>query len=351
MNESKQMEALVWLGPAQMEIQRTAMPELAPGEVLIAVHVAGICGSELSGYLGHNSLRVPPLVMGHEAAGEVVAVTEGTFADGSPVRAGTHVTFNPLLGCGDCDRCRIGLSHLCRRRQLIGAHRPGAFAQFVAVPAGQCYPLPADFSDTMAALTEPLACSLRAVKRTQARPEQRLLIVGAGPIGLFALMAARAEGIQHIYVSDLSASRLEVAKLWGASEIINARQGDVLATVREIAPGGCDAVIDAVGSDTTRAQAVRAVVPGGTVVFIGLHDETSPLAANHLVRQEITLRGSFAYDRSDFEQAFDFLQHGLLPSQGSWLEERPLASGPSSFAELVDGKVAATKIALRVSSL
>jgi len=349
MNESKQMEALVWLGPATMEIQRIAVPELTPGEVLIAVHVAGICGSELSGYLGQNSLRVPPLIMGHEAAGEVVAITEGTFADGSPVQVGTRVTFNPLIGCTECDRCRIGLPHLCRWRQLIGAHRPGAFAQFVAVPAGQCYPLPADFSDTTAALTEPLACSRRAVKRTQALPEQSLLILGAGPIGLFALMAARAEGMQRIYVSDLSESRLEVARQWGASETINARQGDVLAIVQEIASGGCDAVIDAVGANATRAQAIQAVVPGGTVVFIGLHDETSPLATNYLVRQEITLRGSFGYDQGDFEQAFDFLQRGLLPSEGSWLEERPLARGPSAFAELVDGKAAATKIALRVS--
>src|SRR5690349_3989607 len=211
MNKSKQMEALVWLGPGEMEIQRTVAPELAPGEVLIAVHVAGICGSELSGYLGQNSLRVPPLVMGHEAAGEVVEITEGTFADGSPVGVGTRVTFNPLISCGDCDRCCIGLTHLCRQRQLVGAHRAGAFAQFVAVPAVQCYPLPADFSDTVSSLTEPLACSLRAVKQTQARPEQSLLILGAGPIGLFALIAARAEGLQRIYVSDLSESRLEVA--------------------------------------------------------------------------------------------------------------------------------------------
>jgi L-iditol 2-dehydrogenase len=351
MNESKQMEALVWLGPGKMEIQYTAVPELAPGEVLIAVHVAGICGSELSGYLGQNSLRVPPLVMGHEAAGEVVAITEGTFADGSPVRVGTRVTFNPLIGCGDCDRCRAGLPHLCRQRQLIGAHRSGAFAQWVAVPATQCYPLPADFSDTIAALTEPLACSLRAVKRTQAGPEQSLLILGAGPIGLFALMAARAEGMRRIYVSDLSESRLEVARQWGASETINAQDHDVLETIRELVPGGSDTVIDAVGADATRAQAVQAVVPGGTVVFIGLHNETSLLAANYLVRQEITLRGSFGYDRSDFEQALDLLRHGLLPSEGNWLEERPLASGPSAFADLVAGKVAATKIALRVSSL
>ncbi len=349
MSETKLMESLVWLGPREMEIQQSAIPELRSGEVLIAVRAAGICGSELSGYLGQNSLRVPPLVMGHEAAGQIIQSTEGTFADGSPARTGERVTFNPLVVCGMCDRCRAGLTNLCRQRQLIGAHRPGAFAQFVAVPATQCHPLPEGLSDTIASLTEPLACSLRAVKLTQVRSEQSLLILGAGPIGLFALIAARAEGIKRVYVSDLSESRLAVARQWGASETINVQKRDVLATIQEIAPGGIDTVIDAVGANVTRAQAVQAAVPGGTVVFIGLHDESSSLATNYLVRQEITIRGSFSYDQGDFKQAFDFLTHGLLQAGTDWLEERPLAAGPSSFAELVDGQVAATKIVLRVN--
>ena len=348
MSKLRQMEALVWLGPRKMEIQRVAVPELRSGEVLVTVDVAGICGSELSGYLGQNSLRVPPLVMGHEAAGEIIEVTQGTFADGSPARAGTRVTFNPLVTCGECDRCRAGLTNLCRQRQLIGVHRPGAFAQFVAVPAPQCHPLPIDCSETIASLTEPLACSLRAVKLTQVHCEQSLLILGAGPIGLFALIAARAKGIQHIYVSDLSESRLAVARQWGASETMNAQKQDVLATLQEIAPTGVDTVIDAIGANVTRAQAIQAVVPGGTVVCIGLHEEVSSLSVNYLVRQEITLRGSFGYDQGDFKCALDFLTHGLLQSGTDWLEERPLALGPSSFAELVDDKVAATKIVLRV---
>ena len=342
------MESLVWLGPREMKIQQTAIPEPRLGEVLIAVHAAGICGSELSGYLGQNSLRVPPLVMGHEAAGQVIQSTEGTFADGSPARTGTRVTFNPLVVCGECDRCRVGLTNLCRRRQLIGVHRPGAFAQFVAVPAMQCHPLPDNLSETIASLTEPLACSLHAVRLAQARPEQSLLILGAGPIGLFALIAARAEGIQRVYISDLSESRLEVARQWGASETIHVGERDVLTAIQDITPGGVDTVIDAVGATATRSQAVQAVVPGGNVVFIGLHDETSMLAANYLVRQEITVRGSFSYDQGDFKRAFDLLAQGLLNTGTDWLEERPLASGATSFAELVDGQVAATKIVLNI---
>ena len=348
MSTTEQMESLVWLGPRAMEMQHTTIPEPRSGEVLIAIRAVGICGSELSGYLGQNSLRVPPLVMGHEAAGQVIQTSGGTFADGSPARVGTRVTFNPLITCGECDRCRAGLTNLCRQRQLIGAHRPGAFAQFVAVPAKQCHPLPDNFSETIASLTEPLACSLRAVKQAQVRPEQSLLILGAGPIGLFALIAAKAEGIQRVYVSDLSESRLKVAQQWGASETISVQERDVLTTIQEITSGGVDTVIDAVGASTTRAQAVQAVVPGGNVVFIGLHDETSSLAANYVVRQEITVRGSFSYDQSDFKRAFDLLTQGLLQQGTDWLEERLLANGPSSFAELVDGRVAATKIVLRV---
>ena len=349
MNTTTQMKSLVWLGPRAMEMQHTTIPEPSPGEVLIAVGAVGICGSELSGYLGQNSLRVPPLVMGHEAAGKVIQSTKATFADGSSARVGVRVTFNPLITCGACDRCQVGLTNLCRQRQLIGAHRPGAFAQFVAVPAKQCHPLPDNMSETTASLTEPLACSLRAVKQAQVRPEQSLLILGAGPIGLFALIAAQAEGIQRVYVSDLSESRLAVARQWGASETINVKDHDVLTTIQDITPGGADAVIDAVGATATRTQAVQAVVPGGNVVFIGLHDETSLLAANFVVRQEITVRGSFSYDESDFKRAFDFLVQGHLQAGTDWLEERPFASGPSSFAELVDGQVAATKIVLHIS--
>jgi threonine dehydrogenase-like Zn-dependent dehydrogenase len=349
MGAEQTMETLVWVGPRAMEMQQTPIPTLPPSEVLIEVSAAGICGSELSGYLGQNSLRKPPLVMGHEAAGRVVQVTGGTFVDGSKARVGARVTFNPLIVCGECDRCLAGgHSNLCRKRLLIGVNRPGAFARYVAVPAQQCYVLPETLSETTASLTEPLACSARAVKLTQVQPGQSLLILGAGPIGLFCLLAARAIGIERISVSDLSAPRLEVAKQCGAWQTINLRENDLLTTLQQTAPAGVDTVIDAVGADTTRAQAVQAVVPGGQVVFIGLHAESSPLAANYLVRQEVTIHGSFAYDESDFTHAFKLLSQGILSTAGTWLEERPLEAGAKSFAELVAGQVAATKIVLRV---
>lgn len=341
------MPALVWTAPRVMEMQRLPVPAPGPGEVLLAVSAAGICGSELSGYLGQSSIRVPPLVMGHEAAGRVVAAFDLTLGDGSPARAGTRVAFNPLVSCGDCDRCRAGRANLCRSRKIIGAHRPGAYAGYVAVPAALCFPLPANVSDVAGALAEPLACGVRAV--ALAGPAGRLVVLGAGPIGLCCVLAARAAGVAHIMVSDIAPPRLEVARAWGAEATVNAREEDVLAAVERFAPGGADAAVDAVGTDATREQAVRAVTPGGRAVFLGLHHEASPLAANYVVRSEITVQGSFAYTPADFARAFALIAAGRVPLDGGWLEERPLAAGPASFEELVAGTAAATKIVLRVT--
>ena len=350
MLDNAHMKALVWLGPEDLQIRDVPLPELATGEVLIQTSAVGICGSELSGYLGKNSLRRPPLVMGHEAAGQIVSIADtARLADGTPGATGTRVTFNPLVTCGVCDRCRAGLSNLCRQRQLLGAHRPGAFASFVAVPAAQCWPLPETLSDVTASLTEPLACAVRAVSLAHVSSGESLFILGAGPIGLFCLAVARSLGIENVVVSDMLPSRLAIAHQWGARAVLNARETDVAKSIQELCPGGATAVIDAVGAHTTRAQAVAAVIPGGRVVFIGLHDEESPLAANYLIRQEVTITGCFGYIERDFAQALTLLKAGALQPQTDWLEERELAAGAAAFAELVKGTARATKIVLRTT--
>jgi threonine dehydrogenase-like Zn-dependent dehydrogenase len=195
-------------------------------------------------------------------------------------------------------------------------------------------------------LAEPLACSIRAVAHSGVKPQERLLILGAGPIGLFALAAARVQSVEQIIVSDVAPQRLEIAQRWGASDVINVREQDVVAFVQERYPGGVDRVIDAVGVTPVRTQAIRAVVPGGCVVLIGLHDEESVLPANYIIRQEIAVTGSFAYTDSDFAKAVNWLVRGVVQPSYDWLEERPLSDGPSAFAELVDGKAKAAKIVL-----
>jgi threonine dehydrogenase-like Zn-dependent dehydrogenase len=342
------MDALVWTGPRAMEMQRLPVPEPAAGELLIAVGAAGICGSELSGYLGENSLRVPPLVMGHEAAGTITAVNGGPLADGTPPKIGQRVAFNPMIHCGECDRCRAGKTGLCRNRRLLGAHRPGAFAQYVVVPSRLCFALPEQMSFTLGSLAEPLACGVRAAELAQVESGESLLILGAGPIGLCCLAAARARGVEEIYLSDVADRRLHVARAWGAAAGLNARAVDVIAAAKDLRPGGVDVVIDAVGTRATRDQALKAVVPGGRVVYIGLHEEHSPVEVNYLIRQEITVLGSFCYSLEQYARALGMLAAGGVQADDSWLEERPLSAGADSFAELVDGRARATKIVLLV---
>jgi threonine dehydrogenase-like Zn-dependent dehydrogenase len=346
------MQALVWTGPRQMEVRDVERPQAPEGEVVLKVATVGVCGSDLSGYLGENSLRIPPLVMGHEFTGVIVTAgsDESRLANGERAQIGQRVVVNPLIWCGTCDLCRAGRENLCRKRQIIGIHRPGAFAEFVAVPAAQCHRLPDTVSDLTSALTEPLACGIRAVTQSQIKAGESLLILGAGSIGLLCLIAARDTGVEQIFISDTSPERLAVATELGATATIQIGEQDVLAQVQRLTDGlGVVAVIDAVGLDSTREQAIKAVRPGGRAVFIGLHHETSEIAANYVVRQEIEVVGAFSYLPGEFERALRLLGTGVIPPESAWLVEKTLDEGGEVFADLVAGRGGYVKVAIKPS--
>ncbi|WJH35369.1 alcohol dehydrogenase catalytic domain-containing protein [Paenibacillus sp. CC-CFT747] len=244
------MKALVYEGPRSMNIREVALPELGPDEVIIRVERVGICGSELSGYLGHNSLRKPPLIMGHEFSG----VIERLGSDVDPVhglRLGDRVTANPLVTCGHCRDCRNGKAQLCADRKLLGAHRPGAFAEFAAVPARNVYKLAEHVSLEEGAFAEPFACAIHVCRLLDLNASDRLLIYGAGPIGLFALQAAQAYGLRTIVVVDRNEARLEIVRELG---------GIAAAGLEKLDPswsGRFDAAIDAVGAEATRRSSIQ----------------------------------------------------------------------------------------------
>ena len=324
-----------------MRLEAVVEPVPGPGEVLLRVEAVGICGSELSGYLGENSLRRPPLVMGHEFVGTVAAL-----GPGARMAPGARVVVNPLLPCGACGPCRSGAVHLCRERRIVGAARPGAFAEAVAVPESACHPVPDDLPAPVAALAEPLACAVRAAGRAEVGPGETLVILGAGAIGLLTLAVARRAGPARVLVADVQAARRGTAAAWGAADVLDGA-GDVAAAVRAATRGeGADAVVDAAGVTATRRASVRALRPGGKAVFIGLHEADSPLPCNELVRSEVTVTGSFCYSPDDFAAACGLLREGLL-RPGPWIEERPLAAGPAAFDELLRGAVPASKVVLR----
>lgn len=341
------MKALVWEGPRQMNMREVATPTPATDEVLIRVAYSGICGSELGGYLGHNSLRVPPLIMGHEFSGEIVALGEEVGTINPKLATGQRVTVNPLISPPWSKAALRGRHNLTLPRNILGIHRPGSYAEFVTAPASNVYPLPEDMSLEHAALTEPLGCGLRAARLSGCTATDTVLITGLGPIGLLTLLCVKAMGVQSIIATDTDADRIAIGKHFGV-EVLNPMQENVVAAVRTATGGeGADVAIDAVGATATRRECLEAVRAGGKVVFTGLHDEESNIQANLLIRNEINVQGSFAYTPLDFEDAFKWLAEGRIEID-PWLLKAPLADGGACFERLLSKPGPVAKILLHL---
>lgn len=337
------MKALVWEAPRAMAMRDWPEPEPSADEVVIEVSHVGICGSELGGYLGHNALRVPPLVMGHEFSGRIVAL--GAKSNGG-LREGQAVTCNPMLSCGQCTHCRAGAPHLCLSRTLVGAHRAGAFAARVAVPARSVHVLPQGMDPRIGALVEPAAVAMRIGKLAGGLVGRAVLVIGAGPIGLLGLQVLQQLGATSLHISDLDAERLAMGEALGAIPIDPSRH-DPAEVVRKATAGiGVHVTLDAVGSAATRAQAVAATRSAGTVLLSGLHEEASAFPASDVIRREIAVKGAFCYDEEDFLAALCALDHGRLRLD-PWIVEAPLAEGGAWFERLVDKPGSVGKVLLR----
>ncbi len=328
------MKALVYTGTREMTYQDAPAPKPAGGEVLIRVDAVGICGSDMHAYHGHDPRRVPPLILGHELAGEVL---EG------PGR-GHRVTVNPLITCGHCEYCVQGRNNLCSNRTMIGMTRAGGFAELVTTAAGSVIDLPEGMSARAAALTEPAATALHAINtamRSLVRPipECRALVIGGGAIGLLTALLLEDYGCRHVRVAETNALRRDSASRAGSFEVF-----DPLAQAP--AQNSVELVIDAVGMKATRAMALAGVKPGGVVVHVGLGDWASEIDMRKLTLAEITLAGVYTYSTADLRAAALALHEGAFGDL-AWVEERPLAEGAAAFRDLHEGRSAAAKIVLR----
>ena len=328
------MRALLYTGPHQMTLSDQPRPVPGPGEVLVAVHAVGICGSDMHAYHGHDDRRPAPLILGHEAAGRI--------ADGQ--RKGQAVAINPLVVDPDCPAAHAGRPHLSPTRAIISMPpRPGAFAEYVTIPERNLLPIPAGLSMRDAALTEPVAVSWHAVRIGLERlgePRPRVLVQGAGAIGVAAALVARHIGAASIHVAEPHAGRRATLAPEQGIETFDPRSHD---------PGesAFDLIIDAVGAAATRADASRLVRPGGVIVHVGLLPGQDGFDVRRITLQEITVTGSYCYTPEDFAAALAALGAGALGGL-AWVETRPLAGGPQAFADLDAGRVDAAKIVLEV---
>src|SRR6266566_6653265 len=322
------VKALVFTAPGQVELLDVPEPDPAPGEALVEVRAAGICGSELHG-ARRPGFRQPPLIMGHEFA--------GTGAGGEAV------VVNPILSCGRCAECRRGLRHVCRERELIGVHRAGGFAERVAVPASALRPLPPGLPWEAAALIEPAANAVHAWNQAgralgaggalgaDGARGARVAVIGCGAIGLLCAATALSGGAGRVEVTDLSPARLAAAQRLGA-EVADPGLS-----------GGYDVVIDAVGSAATRAASVAHQRPGGVAVWLGLAEEEAGFDANALIRSEKRVLGSFAYRDEEFAQAMARIGDWDL----TWAAGYPLAAAAEIFTDLMNGGLHPLKALLR----
>jgi len=309
-------------------------PVVGSDEVEIAVAAAGICGSDVSGFLGHSRRRNPPLVLGHELVGRT--------SDGKRVVA------NPLISCGRCTACLSGAQNLCTSWRLLGMDQTaGCYAEYVSLPRSQVYAIPDELSDAKAVIAEPLANIVHLFRIATPTPFFRMGIVGGGTMGSLALLAAKRLGVREILVQDLSDARLAVAHKMGASAALNVSSEEGRAEARRIAGNGFDLVLDASGVGAARQAAFDLCRPGGTVVLLGMGAEKSEIDFVTSIRKEHRVVMSFAYTPADFERSLALLTAGEIDLT-PWTLEMALEQGQEAFDRITTNPGDTLKIVLRV---
>ncbi|HET7340137.1 MAG TPA: alcohol dehydrogenase catalytic domain-containing protein [Methylomirabilota bacterium] len=325
------MKALRYPAWDVLEMGTVDEPMPAAGEAVLQVAAVGICGSEVEAVAHRSPRRTPPLVMGHEFCGEIVALAP----DVTEFKVGDRVVASSLIPCGRCAACRRGAIHLCPERAIFGMNRPGAFAERVAAPARVLLPLPERVSPLQGALVEPLANGVHVWSRLQQRFPETVVVVGCGAIGLLALQVARAGGALRLVAVDTSDARLQMAQAIGAEPLFNPSRDAVVNEIRAFTRGrGADVAIDAVGASVTRRLAVDAVRPGGEVVWIGTHGDATELSGRDVVLGERTIFGSYAVTESDLGTAIALLAHGRIEIE-PWVRPFPLEEGARVFRSLL----------------
>lgn len=329
------MKALALTGVGEARIIEIPEPLKQAGEVLLKVEMVGLCGTDLNSFRGRNPLVTYPRVLGHEIAATVI---EGT----ADLPAGTTVTVSPYTSCGICPACRRGRENACRSNQTFGVQRDGAITERIVVPASKVYP--SSLPLTSLCLVEPLTVGFHAVARGRVTRSDTVAIFGCGGIGLGAIAGSAFRGARTIAI-DLDDEKLEIARLAGATHIINSTTSDVLGRLREITSGdGPDVVIEAIGLRETFQMAVEVVAFTGRVVYVGYAKEPVAYDTKLFVQKELDILGSRNALAENFREAMAMLGSGTFPVERAVTAMVPLIDGPSYLERWSASTSAFTKI-------
>ena len=313
------MHALVYTGTEKIVYREEKDPIKKPGETLVKVHASGICGSDMHAYHGKDERRIPPLILGHEVSGVSL---DGKYKN-------KKVVVNPLISCENCDYCQKESEHLCPKRTMIGMSTPikrdGGLAELVSVPEKNIFEVPKKLSIKEAALAEPAAVALHAVllaEENLKKPlsECKILIQGAGAIGLLCgLVLNKEKKTTNIIMSDPNKKRLDVCSKYLKANF-------VFPNDKSIKANNFDLILESVGLEATRHQAIKSIAPGGTILHIGLTQPSGTFDFKKLTIQEVTLVGTYCYTNKDFQKTLEILKEKKLGDLG-WIEYRDLKKG------------------------
>ena len=340
------MKALLLSEYKKLEIVDVPVPSPGRGELLVRVAACGICGSDVHGYDGSSGRRIPPIVMGHEAAGIVERAGEGV----EPFKPGDRVTFDSTIYCGECAYCRRGEVNLCDRREVLGVscgdyRRAGAFAEFVVVPCRIAYHLPENLSFPEAALLEAVSVALHAVSLVEIKRGCTALVVGAGTIGLLIQQALKAAGCARVLVTDVDARRLTLSESLGASSTLLSG-ANLQAEVLRLTDGtGVDVAIEAVGNTAAVQAAIGSVRKGGDVVLVGNISPEVVIPLQKVVSRQITLHGSCA-SAGEYPRAIELMSSGQIRVKPLISAVGPLTDGLQWFERLYAREQGLMKVVL-----
>ena len=344
------MKTAVMKAIGKIELEEREIPQLKEGEVLIKVGYVGICGSDVhyfeTGAIGDFVVK-PPFVLGHEAAGTVVALGKGVDS----LKIGDRVAMEPGKTCGHCEFCRTGRYNLCPDVQFFATPPyDGVFQEYVAYDASMCFRLPDNVSLMEGALIEPLAVGFHAANQGGAHIGQKAVVFGSGCIGLMCLMALKAEGVTEVYVVDVIDKRLEKAMELGAAGVINSSKEDAEERIMELAGGyGVDLAIDTAGADVTINQGIRMVKPGGTIVCVGYSRSGKvTLDMSVALNKEITFRTVFRY-RHIYPMAIAAVSSGLINLRNVVTDTFTLDEIQEAMVKSVNDKVNIVKAVIEVA--
>ena len=342
------MKALVLKEYCRFAIEDFPVPTLQSGDVLVRVRACGICGSDVHGMDGSSGRRIPPIIMGHEAAGVIAEI--GNAVTGWS--KGDRVTFDSTVSCGECWYCRRGKINLCDNRRVLGVscgeyRRHGAFAEFVAVPQHILYRLPDNLSFEQAAMVEAVSVAVHAVERTPLSLNAAVAVVGAGMIGLLAVQVLRTRGCGKIIAIDLDDGKLKLASKFGATHTINAGDPDLQKKIRELTSGrGVDAAFEAVGLPATVKTAIESARKGGSITLIGNLKPQVELPLQAVVTRELTLIGTCA-SAGEYPACLDLIASGKVNVTDFISATPPLEEGAKWFERLYAGEKGLMKVLLK----